>query len=290
MTTRLFILKIYKGLVRKFTGYGLIKLYPVRVVYTFINSLLIPKYAIVDGHKIFLDSQDSLNFSSGENYKPTETEVFKKEISLGNTVLDIGANIGDDTLVLAKLVGNRGRIYAFEPDPDNFRLLKKNVLVNKYKNVVLINKAVSDKNGIIKLFLSDNNKADHRIYDPENKRKYVEVGMISLDSYFKSKRTKIDVVKIDIQGAEMLAFKGMKRLLKNNKNCKILTEFWPIGLKRAGSSAKECLSFIRGMGYSISYLDEKKSQVIKVSDNYLLKNFTEKKENFANLICIKTNR
>jgi FkbM family methyltransferase len=205
----------------------------------------------------------------------------------GNVVLDIGANIGDDTLVIARIIGSKGKVYAFEPDPENFKLLKKNVKANGYTNVVTVGKAVSNKNGKVKLFLSENNKADHRIYESDNSRKYVEVDTISLDKYFGHLSRKINVIKIDIQGAEMMAFEGMVKLFKDNKYPKLLTEFWPIGLKRCGSSSILFLKLIRGMKYVIYYVDEKNSKVVKVSDRYLLNKFTERNEKFANLLCVR---
>lgn len=279
------LLRIYKKLVKTFTGYGLIKIYPIRVMHSLINSVLIPKYVMVDGHKMYLDREDSLNISTGENYKPLETKVISDEIHTGDTVLDIGANIGDDTLTLAKIVGPKGKIYAFEPDPENFRLLEKNVNVNKYNNVVSVESAVSNRNGKLKLYLSENNKADHRIYASHDNRKFVEVKSVVLDTYFKNKKTKINVVKIDVQGAEMMAFEGMAKLLRKNSYPKILTEFWPIGLKRCGSTSSIFLKFIRNLKYDIYYLDEKRNVVKKVTDRYLLNNFTEKNEKFANLVC-----
>lgn len=281
------LLQIYKKLVKAFTGYGLIKIYPIRIMYSFINSVLLPKYVMVDGHKMYIDREDSLNISTGENYKPLENKVISDEIHAGDTVLDIGANIGDDTLTLAKIVGPKGKIYAFEPDPENFRLLKKNVRVNKYTNVVLVESAVSNRNGKLKLYLSENNKADHRIYSSNDNRKFVEIKSVALDSYFKNKKTKINVVKIDVQGSEMMAFEGMVKLLKNNRYPKILTEFWPIGLKRCGSNSLVFLKYIRNLKYVIYYLDEKRNIVKKVTDKYLLNNFTENNEKFANLLCIK---
>jgi FkbM family methyltransferase len=255
------------------------------MLHKFINSLLIPKYVIVDGHKIFIDKDDSLNLAVGSNYKPMESKVLEEEVKTNNTVLDIGANIGDDTLLLAKIVGSKGKIYAFEPDPENFKLLQKNIKTNKYRNVVCINKAVSDKDGKIKLFLSENNKADHRIYGSEFDRKHIKVNMVSIDSYFKNKNQKIDVIKIDIQGAEMLAFEGMKNTLRRNKYPKILCEFWPIGLRRCGSSAGLYLKFLRKLGYTIYFIDESGGKIIKVSDKYLKNKFTIKNEKFANLVC-----
>ena len=62
----------------------------------------------------------------------------------GNFVIDLGANIGYYTCILAKLVGKDGKVFAFEPDPRNLKLLEKNIKVNEYNNVVIVDKAVSD--------------------------------------------------------------------------------------------------------------------------------------------------
>ena len=106
---------------------------------------------------MFLDSNDSLRLSINGTYSEYETDVMKKIVKKGDVDLDLGANIGYYTLIFAKIVGKNGKVFAFEPDLTNFTLLKKNVEINGYKNVVLINKAVSDKTGKLKLFLNERN-------------------------------------------------------------------------------------------------------------------------------------
>jgi FkbM family methyltransferase len=82
-----------------------------------------------------------------------ETKFLKKIIKKGDTVIDVGANIGYYTLLFSKLVGKEGKIYAYEPLPENFKLLKKNIFINKYKNIVLINRALSNKEKNAKLYI-----------------------------------------------------------------------------------------------------------------------------------------
>ena len=79
--------------------------------------------------------------------------MIKQEVKEGNNVIDIGANIGYFTLLFAKLVGPNGKVFAFEPDPTNFSILKKNIEENNYDNVILSQKAISDKTETTKLFL-----------------------------------------------------------------------------------------------------------------------------------------
>lgn len=212
----------------------------------------------------------------------------KKEIKKGNVVLDIGANIGYYTLIFAKLVGEEGRVYAFEPDPTNFALLKKNVEINGYKNVVLVQKAVSNKSGRIKLYLSKNNMGDHRIYDSgEDGRQHIEIEAIRLDDYFEHFEGRIDFIKMDIQGAEGGAIQGMYNLLNKNNNVKIVTEFWPIGLKRFGTDPEEFLRLLIKLGFKLYEVNEQDKEIKPVNIPRLLEIYTPVKGNFTNLLCVK---
>lgn len=84
----------------------------------------------VQGHKMYLDEKDTLYISLDKIYEPCETIFFQNEVNKGHVVLDIGANIGYYTLLFAKKVGLDGHVFAFEPEPQNFALLSKNVEIN----------------------------------------------------------------------------------------------------------------------------------------------------------------
>jgi len=219
-----------------------------------LRFLVNPKKVVeVEGNKMFLDARDSLLLSL-KKYEPKQVKLIKSIVKKGDTVLDIGANIGYYTLLLAKLVGPTGKVYAFEPDPENFRILKKNVGLNKYKNIVLEQKAVSNKSGKLKLFLSDENNGDHRIYNPSGERKeFREISSIKLDNYFKRK-PKIAFFKMDIQGVEPDAFEGMKSIL-NEKDIKFTTEFSPENLYSAGRSPLGFIKLLNDLGFSLFDLD-----------------------------------
>jgi len=286
MNQRKISLAIYRAVKSVLGGYGIGRFYPIRVVHLFVLKRLKSNFATVQGHKMFLDSKDSLNLFINGIYEKFETELIKKEIKQDDIILDIGANIGYYTLMFAKLVGENGKVFAFEPDPTNFALLKKNVEINGYKNVVLINKAVSNKTGKLRLFLCENNKGDHRIYDSKDGRKFIEIESVKLDDYFKNQNDKINFIKMDIQGAEYGAVKGMCGLLNKNKNVKIISEFWPIGLKRSGVEPIEFLKLLVEHGFKISEVNEVKDKIIPIdTPNSLLKEYTIKKENFTNLLC-----
>ena len=98
---------------------------------------------------MFLDEHDSLKLSLYP-YTVEQTDFFKKNIKEGDIVLDLGAHIWYFTCLFAQLVGKSGKVFSFEPEPNNFKLLKKNVEVNGYNQVTIEQKAVSDVKDMIK--------------------------------------------------------------------------------------------------------------------------------------------
>ncbi|MEM3549514.1 MAG: FkbM family methyltransferase [Candidatus Bathyarchaeia archaeon] len=86
-------------------------------------------------------------------YEKGTTKLYIDNMKKGATVLDIEAYCGYYSIIASRLVGNEGKVFAFDPHPDNYKLLTRTVSFNKLNNVVPINKAVSDKTGRAKLFL-----------------------------------------------------------------------------------------------------------------------------------------
>jgi len=119
-----------------------------------------PSAEDVFGHQIYQNVHDIVDYS-GLSHVPMnrfgrwdgEDGFCINEVKPGQTVLDIGASIGFFTLLLARLVGPSGRVFAFEPDTVSFALLKANVLVNGHRNVTLVNKAVTATTGVQKLYV-----------------------------------------------------------------------------------------------------------------------------------------
>ncbi len=179
-----------------------------------------------------------------------ERALVKDIISPGMTAVDIGANIGVYTAFLAKTVGQEGKVYAFEPSPSNFNLLKK---CNKNNNVVLIQAAVGNTTGQTTLYISDKLNVDHRTYETDEKRKKIDVSSYRLDDYLRDE--KVDFIKIDIQGFEYQALSGMKNILQTNPDIKVLMEFWPYGLKKAGASAEELITFLHNLDFQTEIVE-----------------------------------
>ncbi|MEO8086990.1 MAG: FkbM family methyltransferase [Bacteroidota bacterium] len=178
--------------------------------------------------------------------------LIRKLIKPGFQVLDIGGNIGFFTKFLAKSVGSSGHVYSFEPDKTNFSHLKKELLGNN--NVTLVQKAVAAESGSLTLYTSSLLNVDHRTYKPENYTGSYTVEKVAIDE-FVSDRFKIDFIKMDIQGFEKDALKGMEKTLQANPGIILFTEFWPYGLSQAGSSAVEVYDLLAGYGFLIYKVD-----------------------------------
>ncbi|MFM9945201.1 MAG: FkbM family methyltransferase [Bacteroidia bacterium] len=203
---------------------------------------LFPVYNIV--YPIFKNRQDA-----------DEINYLKKIIKPGDTILDIGANIGFYSKILAQCTGKYGKVHSFEPDLINFKHLKKNT--RGLVNIVLNNKAVSDKSGTINIYKSKDLNVDHRTYPVGEYESIDVIEAISIDEYLNNS-WKVNLIKMDIQGFEVSAMKGMEKTIKANPELKMLLEFWPHGLHAAGSSVAQFCEVIKSLGLKIEFLENEK--------------------------------
>jgi len=196
-------------------------------------------------------------------------EIFKRIVKKGHIVVDVGAFIGGYTYMFSKLVGNKGKVYAFEPVPYLFNILGFHCNLFNLKNVLTENKAVSDHEGYLKLILSEGNVQDNRLAYTENTNKYVLINTTSLDKYFEKQSVLPDIVKIDAQGADYKVIKGMINLIKK-KNLVIFCEFEPKAIRRCGDDPLEFLKFISNLGFKIFEIDYKNNRINYINDLKLL--------------------
>jgi len=275
---------IYQKCGKLFSGTGISKNKNTRKLIDYFNTKLKQEFVEINGNKIYLDNSDSLFLSVHGHHEKTETNLVIKEIKNGDTVIDIGANIGYYTLLFAKLVGPNGKVYAFEPEPNNFKLLKKNIDVNSYHNVIIEQKAISNKNQEETLYLSNSSTANH-LYKPEKNIPSLQIKSITLDEYFKNSNQKINFVKIDISGAEPLAIEGMEKTLSKNPNCKIMQEWWPDAIKKYNVEPDTHLRRLEELGYIFYEIDDKQEKLNLINIDSLLKKYPNSELEDINLFC-----
>ena len=198
-----------------------------------------------------------------EKYEPYETELILRQARVGDVVVDVGANIGYYTVLLADKVGKNGKVYAFEPDVTNFEILVKNIKENKLENVVAVNAAVGSKLGKLKLHKSKENFGDHKLYGKD--KDIEEVKIIKLDDYLKDK--KINLMKIDTQGWEPEVIEGAMKIIKRDQPIMFL-EYSPASYKTAKLDGQKMMKNLRKIYPKIWWIDEWL---------YIYKNLSQKK-------------
>src|SRR5574341_1177435 len=168
-----------------------------------------------------------------------ETSLFEKHLKKGMTVLDLGGNIGFYTILARSIVGQEGRVFSFEPFPNNANLIRASIKENSFTNVIVVEAAASDKMGKATLHLSPDACSEHSLldldfqYNLEPQQNEIEVQTLTVDDYLAKNvgDFKVDFIKMDIEGSESRAIKGMQKVLKENKHLILMTEFWPNGFK-----------------------------------------------------------
>lgn len=292
---------------------GLQKIWPLGAIRSWLSNRARgyhrPDRVTFRGVTIYLDPGDSLELSVwGDEWDGAEVECALRFLRPGDAVIDIGANIGALSLVFARAVGEAGRVYAFEPEAANLALLKKNVKANRFEEIVsIVPKAVGPRAGVVRLYLSDYNPGDHRVYDPEmamqhhglqgerydkirsRYRQSVEVPCVTIDGFFAEaqERRKMRLLKMDVQGAEGGVLMGARRLLERNEDLVILMEFWPAGMRMFGTSAEECLSLFKETRYLIHELDIRDGGIRITDAPELMAKYTVENSKTAYLVCAR---
>ena len=293
MSLRSFFLNLYLKTIKNFShgkGYGK-KNKLINLTVHGIESSLKTNYAQVWAGKMFLHPNDAFRLSIYGIHGTHDFKIIKNNVKDGDNVIDLGANIGYFTLILAKLVGPTGKVFAFEPDPRNLALLKKNVEYNNYKNVIIVPKAVSNVNDKCTLYVGQKTFGQNRIYKPEKTKtqKFVPIDSetVRLDDFFKTNNLldKISFIKMDIEGSEFLALSGMKEILKLNKNIKIFTEVETSYLEDAGSSYDQFMDVLTENNFTFSLADNRNEVLIKVDRSQLKKILSS--GDSVNILCVK---
>ena len=202
-------------------------------------------------------------------WEPYETSLVISRLKPGAVFVDVGANIGYFTILAASLVGERGQVYAFEPDPANIALLIESSRHNSLQSrihSVQAGLSTADKTG--KLYLSEDNLGDHQIYAGEGDRKAVEISLLNGAEYLRRQLlqanfTQIDLIKVDTQGSEYQVMAGlMPLLLEMSTAPSILIELTPFSLRQAGSSGRVLIDLLDTLGLDFWIVDHIEYQLV----------------------------
>ena len=191
----------------------------------------------VGDYAVFASERDNLigaSLTQGE-YEPYVMGRFKRRLAPGDHVLDVGANIGIFTMAAASKVGSSGRVVAVEPLPANHRSLYAGIVHNGFENVSVMPFAASDRPGIISAICGRDSSNGIVGVHAQADSYEINVPMHRLDDVLAT-LPRLDVVKIDIEGHEPLAWDGMIGLLRHHRP-DVFSEFSPIAMKNVGNDA-----------------------------------------------------
>ncbi len=252
----------------------------------------------VDGHLMYLVGRagPSISFSTellSERYEQETAKVLKDEVLPGMTVLDIGAHVGCHSLLAARLVGPSGKVFAFEPSPDNCVLLHKNMALNGYNNVVLIPKAVADRSGTVTFHLSPEGNDRNSIYESSRTSQLgtsVEVSTVSVDDFLEQQGwPQVHLVKVDVEGAEPLVLKGMSKLLERTRELTLIVEFAPACIRDGGFPPESFLAALASNGFSVNVLQGEDPAKPIGPEMFLSFAKQVESEGMKNLLCYRRN-
>ncbi len=167
----------------------------------------------------------------------------------GGDVLDIGANIGYTAAVLARAIEPGRKVYAFEPEPFNFRILERTALQPEFAGKIVATQcAVGAENGTVDLWINDHHHADHRVVTEQFRSAHpgsraVSAPLVSVDSFLAGKPERVSFVKIDVQGYELAVCQGMQETLRQNPDVTVVLEYMPSAMRDLGFDPSKLIDF-----------------------------------------------
>lgn len=225
---------------------------------------------------------DSIYFLG--TYENFCTETIRKHIGRGDVCLDVGANIGWYSTLFQETCGADGAVHSFEPVPQTFAELEKNVALNgSSPNVFLNNFGLGDEEKESEIYLFDKLPSGHASLAPRKNEtaKVIPIKIKTLDSYLIEREIKqVDFVKVDVEGAEMMFLRGAKKLFEQRKPPIIFMEMALATSKEFDYKPNDLIVFIKNQAaYDFYALDEMKETLIRIEG------FSDEQIG-ANVLCI----
>lgn len=231
---------------------------PLRVM---VNELIVTGYL---RHRSFLE-----NLVSGK-YENLTRKLFEEHLKPDMVVVDGGAHIGYYSLLAAKRMQDKGQIFAFEPDPYNFSALMANIRRNQYISIMPIPKALSNKRGYVTFYQSFGTIGSSLFFRNGISDRLIQVESTTLDSELEGRALVDILIKLDIEGSEPLALQGMGKVIEKSRSITLFMELNPKALRSAGYEPADLITALRGLGFSIHFIDEVNATLLPINEELLI--------------------
>jgi FkbM family methyltransferase len=222
-------------------------------------GLIRPKWQNIGGawHWIDLDDFICQRLAIGGHYERAVPDAIIRSLPVSGTFIDVGANIGYISVLASRRVGPGGRVLAIEPSPQVLPILRATIQRNESKNVSIVELACSHVPGNVTFFMTDRSNLGRGSLSQQNAgcAQSVEVRRERLDAIVAAHQLdRIDVVKIDVEGAELQVLRGMHYILAKCHPI-IVIEVKPLLLASFGTTPSDIDEFFRVRGYRCQRID-----------------------------------
>jgi len=220
-------------------------------------------YELENGIKMYLDLANPLTWELIQKKDPEKRvkDIFLDNFNQGDTVIDVGANIGEYSLIAAKKVSSDGKVISLEPLNDASKWLKKNLILNDFHNCVVLEKAVGSKPGKMTLY-KKSSSGNIGFLEPTvggkklvNTSEIIEVETID-DILAAMKIERVGMLKIDVEGFEYDVLLGCKKSFKENKINKIICEIHINYLRKKGFNENKIYSLLKENRFSVKFIEK----------------------------------
>lgn len=247
-----------------------------------VKRIIKLKIIEIENCKILLDKNDTYGFTFYSDFDTKEIDMIKKIIKKGDVVIDVGANIGIYTCILAKLVSPNGHVFSFEPIPENVHLIRKSVELNNFKNVSIIPKGVAAKPSKLTMYLAKD-VAGHSFAEFKG---HVGKKIIDVTTIDNEIQEEIKFMKIDAEGFDFQVLKGMQKTIKNSHDLTILIEFYPSQLRSAGDSPELFLEYL--LENNFKCVDLRTNEYLNYQNiNEIVQKYSHRPNHITNFLCSK---
>lgn len=204
----------------------------------------------IDGIKINLYKDSILSRFIYEGFEQEEIDFMLKTLEKDDIFLDIGSNIGLFSLLASKKVGAKGKIICFEPAPTTYKRLLENIDLNQFQNIEPRNIGLSDSEGELKFYFSDTGFDAWNSFAPDYRlKKSITINTFTLDKQLENiDKSKIKIVKIDVEGWEKFVIKGGKSFFQNFAPI-VMVEFTEDNTFNAGYPIHDIFVELEQFGY-----------------------------------------
>ncbi|MEM0144066.1 MAG: FkbM family methyltransferase [Candidatus Parvarchaeum sp.] len=217
-----------------------------------------------DSFKMFLDASSYMDLSLYKNYlesgsyEKETSQYIKKNLKPGGSFIDVGANSGYYSLLASNIVGESGVVYSFEPFPQSYNRLKKNIELNMIRNIKIFNIALSSYDGVGVLNVSKSSDGLNSLENISLVSETIKVNVNKLDTLLGEKT--VDMIKIDAEGSELDIIKGARAVLTKTRYLKIIYE-----INRSFYKTEHIMDELNTMGFA-SFTFNDSGRLEKIED------------------------